>query len=298
MLMFDAHNHVHMGPSPPGLALVRGNDGASTTNIAALGGMAIMSTHPRDYDRVLQLTISLPVLAEESNTNVQIVPCLGVHPWFLHELTQEDWDVAPLDAAPKWIQYLETLLIAHPNAMVGEIGLDGFHFNPCTEELTSPMEQQIVAFRLQLELAARLERTVSIHAVQCFGPLFATLRQIKETQIKQAPNVLPPKMYFHAFGGKVGTIEQILALCGREAGKVYFGFAPVVNFRSPKTATVIRTVGIERLVLETDHEDAALVLTSMKQGIECIASVLDMSELEVIERTTRNSFDLYNLNSY
>jgi Tat protein secretion system quality control protein TatD with DNase activity len=147
-----------------------------------------------------------------------------------------------------------------------------------------------------MELAARLERPVSIHTVQCFGPLFATISQIKKTQIKKGPNVLPPKMYFHAFGGKMGTIEQILALCGRQAGKVYFGFAPIINFRSPKTATVVRTVGIERLVLETDHEDAALVHTSMKLGIKCIASALGIPEQEVIERTTANAFDLYNLN--
>lgn len=42
-------------------------------------------------------------------------------------------------------------------------------------------------------------------------------------------NPLPPRMYFHAFGGRVGTVDQLLALCGREKGKVYFGFAPVIS---------------------------------------------------------------------
>jgi Tat protein secretion system quality control protein TatD with DNase activity len=140
MLPFDAHNHVHMGPSPPGLALVGGGkDGTSTANLAAISGMAIMSTHPRDYDRVLHLTKSLPAAITSSN-KVQIVPCLGVHPWFLHELTQEDWENSQTEKNPKWIQHLEALLTANPNAIVGEIGLDGFHFDPHTEELTSPME--------------------------------------------------------------------------------------------------------------------------------------------------------------
>jgi Tat protein secretion system quality control protein TatD with DNase activity len=76
---------------------------------------------------------------------------------------------------------------------------------------------------------------------------------------------------------------------------VYFGFAPVVNFRSPKTADVIRKVGLERLVLETDHEDAGRVLESMEQGIDLISEALNESRETVIDRTTQNAFDLYGL---
>ena len=141
-----------------------------------------------------------------------------------------------------------------------------------------------------MEIAARLHRPVSIHVVQCFGPLMGAL-----SKLKKSAHGLPPKVYFHAFGGKVGTIDQLLALCGKQPGQVYFGFAPVVNFRSPKTATVIRKVGLSRLVLETDHEDADLVPGSMEQGISLIADALHLSHDEVVEQTTRNAFDLYSL---
>lgn len=292
LLPFDAHNHVHMGPTPPVQALLP-TDLSETPQKAAVSGMAIMSTHPRDFDHVMHLSRTLP---NEVEGSVQVVPCFGVHPWFLHELSDLDREFVE-DGQPRWINEMECLIKANPNAIVGEIGLDGFHYDPETEELTSTMSDQVEAFRMQMELAARLERPVSIHTVQCFGPLFDTLSQIKKDakNAKRKP-ALPPKIYFHAFGGKPATIDQISALCGRSPNKVYFGFAPIINFRSKKTADVIRKVGIERLVLETDHEDAARVPSSMQQCIEFLASTLDMEKEDVIEQTTKNAFELYNLN--
>lgn len=349
-LPFDAHNHVQLGPSPPSTALLPpSSDKTQNTNDAkiltpALCGMAIMSTHPRDYEKVIHLTETLPTQVEplsplatdlpqeqqqqQQTQGVRIVPCFGVHPWFLHELTEEDWHASPPSSTieedqnetsssllPKWIVQLEETLKAHPNAIVGEIGLDGFHFCPHTKELTCPMDVQVKAFQYQLEVAARLERPVSIHTVQCFGPLMEVLTKLKKkklskkqqrkqkqqksssstTPLPTAPS-LPPKWYFHAYGGKVGTIDQLLALCGTEIGQVYFGFAPIINFRSPKTADVIRKVGLQRLVLETDHEDANRVPYSMEQCINFISDTLQVDRTTVIEQTTANAFDLYGLN--
>lgn len=245
-----------------------------------------MSTHPRDFDRVLQLSRELPM----QRPGVQVVPCFGVHPWFLHELTEQDWHVLEPCQLPKWIVEIERIVTSTPGAIVGEIGLDAFHFDPVTEELVSPMDKQVEAFRLQMELAARLDKPVSVHGVQCFGTLMPILSQLKKSKTK-----LPPKIYFHAFGGKAGTVDQLTALCGRAMGRVYFGFAPVINFRSPNTAEIVRKVGIERLVLETDHEDAACVPESIQECIRFLSETLEIKEQEVIERTTANAFDLYGL---
>jgi Tat protein secretion system quality control protein TatD with DNase activity len=308
ILPFDSHNHVHLGPTAPLRALL----GPTATwpeiyhpqltpisplplSPAVISGMAIMSTHPRDFDQVLQLSQDLPV----QRPGVRVVPCFGVHPWFLHELTEQDWhvnvsgngdDEPSSNQLPKWIVDMETRLTSTPGAIVGEIGLDGFHFDPITEDLVSPMEKQVEAFRLQMELAARLGKPVSVHGVQSFQQLMEVLAQLKKSDTK-----LPPKIYFHAFGGKAGTVDQLTALCGRESGRVYFGFAPCVNFRSPKTAEIVRKVGIERLVIETDHEDAACVPESIVEGIRFLSETLEMKEQEIIDRTTANAFDLYGL---
>ena len=88
---------------------------------------------------------------------------------------------------PKWICDMEDLLIQHPQAIVGEIGLDGFRYKPSSQttqqqqkELLCPMEKQVLAFEYQLRLAAKLQRPVSIHTVQCFGPLMDVLSKLKK----------------------------------------------------------------------------------------------------------------------
>lgn len=205
LLPFDSHNHLQLGPSPAGMAIV--GDGG-----VALSGMALMSTHPRDYSVVSQLAKHL------TSEKTHVVPCFGVHPWFLHEVPED----APSESSA-WLFELEQQLLSYPQSIVGEIGLDGFHFDAETKELVSPMEKQVEAFELQMKLACKLQRPVSIHAVQAFGALMESLSSLKRAK------AIPPKMYFHAFGGKLGTIDQILALCGRDYGRVYFGFAPIVS---------------------------------------------------------------------
>jgi TatD DNase family protein len=331
ILAFDAHNHIHLGrsnvPLPTLFAGCTSSCISSSSGSGAegsrLGGIAIMSTHPRDYPTVLELSRSIPCACLSlHDIEVKVVPCFGVHPWFLHELNNKDEsddDVVTTGIAhhtattdnesdhhqtaavstPMWLQELEHWIKSTPEAIVGEIGMDGFHFDGTTGKLTTPMDDQIQAFEAQMEIAARLQRPVSIHAVQCFGPLMMSLSKLKKMKNKNPQTKLgtglPPKMYFHAFGGKVGTIDQILALCGTKPGQVYFGFSPVVNFRSPKTASVIRKVGLNRLVLETDHEDASLVPQSIEEVISLIADALNVSRDEVVEQTTRNAFDLYGL---
>lgn len=278
LLPFDAHNHIHMGPTEASHAV------SSSSGEVFISGMAIMSTHPRDFSSVLDLAKeTLP----RRFPSVGVIPCLGIHPWFLHDLKDEDWEVT--DGSPRWLSDLEEVLLAHPRAIVGEIGLDGFHFDPQTRELTCPLERQLEAFKAQMLLANKLERPVSIHCVRSFGPLFEVLSSLKRS--KQ----LPPRMYFHAFGGKAGTVDQLLALCGRDYGLVYFGFAPVVNFRSPKTAELMRRIGIDRLLLETDHEDAALVHQSLKDSLSYLADALCLTEDMVIKATTTNAFRFYGI---
>jgi Tat protein secretion system quality control protein TatD with DNase activity len=220
MLPFDAHNHVHLGPTVPLRALLASNGVINDASPAALSGMAVMSTHPRDFHKVISLSRELVV----QRPSVRVVPCFGVHPWFVSELKESDWMESSKDSVPQWIADMEVLLMAHPDSIVGEIGLDGFHFDFESGDLVAPMEKQVEVFRLQMELATTLRRPVSIHTVQCFGVLMDVLSTLK-TKLRR----LPPKIYFHAFGGKQGTVDQLLAICGRELGQVFFGFAPVIS---------------------------------------------------------------------
>ena len=57
----------------------------------------------------------------------------------------------------------------------------------------------------------------------------------------------------------------------------------------------MQKVGLERLVLETDHEDAAFVQESLRQGVEFMAEVFGVDEKTIIETTTRNAHALYGI---
>lgn len=298
-----------------------------------------MSTHPRDFPIVANLAKQQVFAEEDGASEKTIIPCMGVHPWFLHELTKEDWQTQPRlssdDApnseslSPRWVSELESLLQADPSIVVGEIGLDNFHFNdPVTKELSTDMETQMLAMEYQLNLAIQYQRPVSVHCVRAMGSMLEVFNKVLKNPLSK--HKLPPRIYFHAFGGKAATVIQLIRLLepkpkkqkkkkktsngdGEEndeesstvmqpqsttatdvtTPKVYFGFAPVINFQSPKTLEVIREVGLQRLVLETDHEEAYLVPSAMKEGVRVISEAFRITEDELIEITNKNAQDLY-----
>lgn len=309
ILPFDAHNHVHMGATPPSLPL------------SSLSGMAVMSTRPKDFPIVLDIAAKRKKEEEsQDNNNKVVIPCLGIHPWFLHELTSDDWeeveqpppsgdDGSPVSATtvPKWVFNLEENLLSSPSAVVGEIGLDNFHFDPISKELTCDMDTQIRALEFQLSLATKYQRPVSLHCVRSIGKIMDTLSKIRTIHGGQ----LPPRIYFHAFGGKAATVTQLIKSLEKKKKKsksnktekeeeeiatitkVYFGFAPIINFESKNFLEVIKAVGLERLVLETDHEEAAHVGPSMELGVETISKLFGITKDELIQQTNLNSKDLY-----
>jgi len=312
-----------------------------------IGGIAIMSTQPRDFPVVKQLAKELHIkrlgMDLKDGTGMHVVRCYGVHPWFLKQ-GNADFAVAKekysdlSQNVPAWLSYLKYNLEADPSSHVGEIGLDGarYDIDPLTNEkvLAATIESQIEAFEAQMHLAADLKRSVSVHAVQCWGQLMNSIKSIKMTRMKMRKDknilrkqleremflsenedernliaerlkdaeddflVLPPKIYFHAFGGKPAVVDQLDAICREKSmpsyvTETFYGFAPVVNFRSPKTENVMHKVGIGRLVLESDLEDFNGVRSDLKTSVEFIARVFEIEEDEVLRRTNANARYIY-----
>ena len=52
---------------------------------------------------------------------------------------------------------------------------------------------------------------------------------------------------FHSFGGTIEDVERI-----RHRGDFYFGINGIVTFMNSKLRDVLSTIGIERILLETD----------------------------------------------
>jgi len=187
--------------------------------------------------------------------------------------------------------------------------------------LSCPMEIQQRAFEQQLYIAAELEMPVSIHVVKAWGELFHSLdnvrdkmrqkylkeeedalqkiesKQSRKKNKKPKHRLLPPTIYFHAFSGKAGVINSILAACEKgnvSRENVFFGFAPAIpNFYTSNTPTIMRQIGIYQLVIETDLEDSTNVCTDLQRGVEGIASAFDVDAYQVADITYQNAKRLY-----
>jgi TatD DNase family protein len=129
-----------------------------------------------------------------------------------------------------------------PHAGVGEIGLDrwkpGLDFAP-----------QPDLFRRQLELAAELDRPVSIHCLRAWGMLFELLRD--------GPR--PARGFLlHSYGGPLEMVAPLTEL------GAYFSLpGAFARERKTRQRAVFQAVPAERLLIETDAPDqmppAALV---------------------------------------
>ena len=207
MRLFDCHCHLHLSPrglnpllqaipppQPVSSTTTSNNDNnkdKSTT--ISFAGAAIMSTHPRDYTSVDNVVSMLRRISFCS-----AVPCYGIHPWFLHEVEIGGEDN---DKEEEWLSELRTRLVSNPDAIVGEIGLDGARWREVEDEnkndteettiwertriLSSPMNLQRRVFEQQLYLASELQRPVSIHVVKAWGELFDSIGVVRDMMKKK-----------------------------------------------------------------------------------------------------------------
>jgi Tat protein secretion system quality control protein TatD with DNase activity len=67
----------------------------------------------------------------------------------------------------------------------------------------------------------------------------------------------------------------------------------ISNFHSAKTPSIMKQIGIDQLLLETDLEDSSCAWDDLKTGVEGLASALDMDVGDVADRTYRNAMRFY-----
>jgi TatD DNase family protein len=203
-----------------------------------------------------------------------IVLFLGLHPWFVKTRTAD------------WLDELEKVLTDIPGGL-GEIGLDR-----CVEDYDEKAQE--VVFCQQFDLAARLNRPVTIHCVQAWGRLI---------EILHAQRVLPPTMMIHAYGGPVELIEPLAKM------NVYFSFAAsVLDPRREKARRALQAVPEDRLLLETSSpelvpseryrlEGSKLMAdgrgrnepANLPHFAEAIAELRGLSTLKLADLTTKNA---------
>ncbi|XRB20125.1 TatD related DNase [Pseudoscourfieldia marina] len=254
---FDAHTHVHLDERQHLLE-------RTARHVKSLRGAGLMATGDDDWEDAVALATACD--------NARL--CIGVHPWFAHRYARGD-------GKREWLERLRKYVTTTPGACVGEIGLDRQWVTPDTGQVEYDAQREV--FEAQLALAAELEVPVSVHCVRAQGHLAEALAA--------APS-LPPAIYMHAFGGTLGTLEQLVR--SRKYGdRMYFGFATCINLRSPKTPSVIAAVPDDRLLLESDRESSEHVDEELRAMLCIYADAKGWTVEEAARRTAENAERFY-----
>lgn len=163
---------------------------------------------------------------------------------------------------------------------IGEIGLDYYY-----SKETAGLQQE--AFRVQLEMASRLDLPVNIHLRDATDDFFKILDSCKGLGLRGN---------LHAFSGSYETFQRL-----EKYGDWYVGIGGVITFKKASIAETIRQIPLERIVLETDapyltptpyrgtrNESSYIPIIAQK-----IAEQKGISIEEVAEVTTENARKLF-----
>jgi TatD DNase family protein len=179
---------------------------------AGVARCVVNTTCEADWQTVENLAAAEPDL---------ILPAFGIHPWHAHT------------ASTGWQDRLASLLEKHPQATIGECGLDSWITTP-------PLEIQRPVFIQQLQLARELDRPLTIHCLKAWGALFDAFSEVPP----------PARFLMHSFGGSIETARRLIPL------GAYFSFSG--HFLHPRKSAVLdvfRQLPPERIQLETDAPD-------------------------------------------
>lgn len=198
------------------------------------------------------------------------LPMLGLHPTSVKK-----------DYATK-LESLEKQFGAASYVAIGETGMDA-HWD------TSHMEQQEASFRRHLDWAIEFKLPVVIHSRKTTDIIISILKDGYSGRVRGV---------FHAFSGSTEQAREITGM------GFMLGIGGVVTYPRSGLADVIRETGLEQIIIETDAPYLTPVPKRGKRNessyliyiAEKIAQVSETSASQVAETTTRNAFNLFNLN--
>lgn len=164
----------------------------------------------------------------------------------------------------------------HPFVAIGEVGIDLYWD-------TRFKEEQIDAFRQQVEWALAYDLPVIIHCRSAVDELVTVLEDYRDSSLTGI---------FHSFGGTVKEAKRLLSFKG-----FMLGINGVLTFKKSLLPEVLATcVPMNRLVLETDAPYLAPVpyrgkrneSSYIKQTLKSLASVYG-KEISYMARITSNN---------
>ena len=142
--------------------------------------------------------------------------CIGVHPWYS--------DISSADLESRFAPYLGRIVA------IGEIGLD--------RAIHIPIKKQVDLFVSQLSIAQKHQLPVVIHCVKTYSDMLAIITKHKELTY-----------IFHGFYANEKILNNLLL------SHSYFSMG-LRELQRPNGTTLIKSIPINRLFLETDDESS------------------------------------------
>lgn len=207
--MFDYHLHLTRLPYPAEVANLLKQAGTSYNNIAC---------EPWEWEKSIEM----------GETRA-----FGIHPMIATKVSEGEWE------------RLTEILKQHPDAQVGECGLDkrfdGYEPGGVQEQV----------FRRQALLAKELGRTLHIH---CVGDYLRVLEILADAGFDNGTSAAgtATQIVFHRFGGDISAVKAI-----RKAfGDCAIFSLHIDSFRKKSTAAAIKEIHQTRVRFETDADES------------------------------------------
>lgn len=199
----------------------------------------------------------------------KIYPMMGLHP----TSAEDDYE--------NELQIVEEWLGKEKFYAIGEIGLD-YYWD------TSFKEEQIVAFKAQLDLALKHNLPVVIHVRDAFDDALEIINKPEYDTIKGI---------FHCFTGNLEQAENVI----NRGFKL--GIGGIVTFKNAGIDKVVEQIDLKHLVLETDSPYLAPVPKRGKRNestylfyvAKKVAELKNIDISEVARVTTQNASEIFKI---
>ncbi len=196
---------------------------------------------------------------------LNVYSCVGVHP--LNVLSYDN-DISKFVA----------LISNEKVKAIGEIGLDYYYG-------TDTKERQKEVFKSFLSLAEKANLPVVIHSRDA---VMDTINILKEYKVRGV---------IHCFSGSLEVAREYIKM------GFYLGIGGVLTFKNSKLYEVIKQIGLDRIILETDapfltpepyrgkrNESKYIPIIAKR-----VASILEVDESVVMDVTTSNARRVFDI---
>lgn len=213
---------------------------------------------------------SLKSMLDLSTAYPQICfPLIGLHPTSVNEDFQDE------------LQLVDFWLTKRKFYGIGEIGIDLYWDKTFLNE-------QIIVFRHQLQLAKKHDLPVVIHVRDSFEQVFDTLLPELDGKLTGV---------FHSFSGTTGQAKKVIDIGFK------IGVNGIITFKNSGLDAIIREISAEHLLIETDspyltpapfrgkrNESSYLIYVARK-----IAELHNTTVDEIARITTENAEKLFGI---